>query len=167
MWCRSAVSGQFVWLPQGCMLLGGHGDATVDAYLFKPVQRITKYPLLFKVRTLTVLACTLHGRSHLQPHPTFNHLHLLLSLPLTPTPGHRSSHHFCLPSPLPPSPLLFPLPPSPLPSPPLSLPSLTSPPLPSSLLSHSSPPPLPPFPHIPSPLPPSSHPIPSPPLPLL
>ena len=30
------------------MLLGGHSDTTVDAYLFKPVQRICKYPLLFK-----------------------------------------------------------------------------------------------------------------------
>ncbi len=37
------------------MLLGGQGDDTIDSYLFKPIQRICKYPLLFRVSFLLML----------------------------------------------------------------------------------------------------------------
>ena len=43
---------------QGCMLLGGKGDRSIDSYLFKPIQRVCKYPLLFRVSCLLCL-CTL------------------------------------------------------------------------------------------------------------
>lgn len=31
-----------------CMLLGGKGDDDISSYLFKPIQRVCKYPLLFR-----------------------------------------------------------------------------------------------------------------------
>ena len=34
---------------QGCMLLGGKGEEEISAYFFKPIQRVCKYPLLFRV----------------------------------------------------------------------------------------------------------------------
>ena len=38
------------------MLLGGLSDTSISSYLFKPIQRICKYPLLFKVRTADQLS---------------------------------------------------------------------------------------------------------------
>ena len=34
---------------QACMLLGGRQDDSIGTYLFKPIQRVCKYPLLFRV----------------------------------------------------------------------------------------------------------------------
>ena len=40
--------------PQAALLLGGHGDEDLSSYVFKPIQRICKYPLLFRVRGLAI-----------------------------------------------------------------------------------------------------------------
>lgn len=37
---------------QACMLLGGKQDDSIGTYLFKPIQRVCKYPLLFRVSAL-------------------------------------------------------------------------------------------------------------------
>ena len=35
--------------PQAAMLLGGRSNDSINTFLFKPIQRICKYPLLFRV----------------------------------------------------------------------------------------------------------------------
>ena len=42
---------------QGCMLLGGKGDNDISSYIFKPIQRICKYPLLFRVSAHVLHIC--------------------------------------------------------------------------------------------------------------
>ena len=39
----------FIFVFKGLMLLGGKSDVSISSYLFKPIQRICKYPLLFRV----------------------------------------------------------------------------------------------------------------------
>lgn len=56
---------------QACMLLGGKQDDSIGTYLFKPIQRVCKYPLLFRVSAL-----------HAQPLLSTGCTTLLLSLSL-------------------------------------------------------------------------------------
>ena len=46
----AAISGGASPCPQAAFLMGGHGDEDLSSYVFKPIQRMCKYPLLFRVR---------------------------------------------------------------------------------------------------------------------